>query len=253
MSYLSLDEVRVLHVDDAPDFAEIVKEFLERETEKLTIRSATTIDDGVSILHEERIECVVSDYDFPTRDGLEFLEVVRDEYPELPFILFTGKGSETIASRAISAGVTDYLQKQSGTNQFTILANRILNSVRISRAKSIAERTEDRYHNLVDTAPIPILLFDEDRRLVYANDAAVTFLRADSKAQLKGKPFTEFLHPEDRDVSTDRFEKLMAEDTSAPEREYRVQTLDGECKTATVATAPGYYRGEKVAQAMIRE
>jgi DNA-binding NtrC family response regulator len=53
----------------------------------------------------------------PGVDGLEFLASVREEYPDLPFILFTGKGSEEIASEAISRGVTDYLQKETGTDQ----------------------------------------------------------------------------------------------------------------------------------------
>lgn len=44
----------------------------------------------------------------PGQTGIEFLEVVRDQYANLPFILFTGQGSDEIASDAISAGVTDY-------------------------------------------------------------------------------------------------------------------------------------------------
>ncbi|WP_234972357.1 sensor histidine kinase [Halobaculum gomorrense] len=44
------------------------------------------------------------------------------------FILFTGRGSEEIASRAISAGVTDYLQKR-GTEQYDLLATRIRHAV----------------------------------------------------------------------------------------------------------------------------
>jgi len=47
-------------------------------------------------------------------NGLEFLEVVRADDPNLPFILFTGKGSEAVASDAFSAGATDYLQKERG-------------------------------------------------------------------------------------------------------------------------------------------
>lgn len=64
----------------------------------------------------------------PGMNGIEFLESVRAIDEDLPFILFTGKGSEEVASEAISAGVTDYLQKQSGTDQYTILANRITNA-----------------------------------------------------------------------------------------------------------------------------
>lgn len=50
-------------------------------------------------------------YDMPRQTGIEFLETVREEYPGLPFILYTGKGSEEVAADAISAGVFDYLQK----------------------------------------------------------------------------------------------------------------------------------------------
>lgn len=52
----------------------------------------------------------------PTANGLEFLESVRDRYPAIPFILYTGKGSEEIASDAISAGITDYVHKASRQN-----------------------------------------------------------------------------------------------------------------------------------------
>jgi PAS domain S-box-containing protein len=245
------EAVTVLHVDDEPGFTELVANFLEREDPAFSVRCETTVDDALSAVDGADVDCVVSDYDMPGKDGLDFLELVRDEHPDLPFILFTGKGSEEIASKAISAGVTDYLQKEGGTDQYTILANRILNAVRAVEAEAAAERTEERYHNLVDTAPIPILLFDERGETVYANEAAVTFLDADSCAELYGTPFTEFLHPEDRQPATERFGNLMREETSMPEREYRVRTVDGEIKRATVATAPGYYRGERVAQAMV--
>jgi len=79
----------------------------------------------------------------------------------------------------------------------------------------------------------------------------VEFFNADSHAEVEGKPFVEFLHPEDRDTSRQRFEKLMTESQSMPEIEYRIQTLDGEIKSATVATAHGYYHEEPVAQAMV--
>lgn len=45
----------------------------------------------------------------PGQNGIEFLETVCETYPYLPFILYTGKGSEEVASDAITAGVTDYL------------------------------------------------------------------------------------------------------------------------------------------------
>lgn len=251
MNSYPLKDVTVLHVDDEPGFTDLVGNVLEREDPRFSVQTATGVDDALPIFRNDGIDCIVSDYDMPGKDGLDFLELVRDEHPSLPFILFTGRGSEQIASKAISAGVTEYLQKDTGTDQFKLLTNRIRNSVQSVRAEEVVARTEERYHNLVDTAPIPIVLFDAEGRAVYSNDAAVEFFNADSHAEVEGKPFVEFLHPDDRDVSLERFEQLMTESQSMPEIEYRIQTFDGEIKSATVATDHGYYQGEPVAQAMV--
>jgi PAS domain S-box-containing protein len=244
------EPIRVLHVDDDPDFVELAATFLEREDERFAVETATSVAAGLDRLAELSVDCIVSDYDMPGRNGIEFLEAVREGYPKLPFVLFTGRGSEDIASRAISVGVTEYLQKGKGTDQYTVLANRIANGVRAYRAETAVSRSEERYHNLVDTAPIPIIVFGRDREMVYSNDAAVDFFDADDPAALEGRTVTDFLHPDDREAAITRFERLMEEEEPLPETEFRLVTVDGEIKTATVATAPGYYRGRKVAQAM---
>jgi PAS domain S-box-containing protein len=128
------DRIRVLHVDDQPDFADMAATFLERADDQLTVETATSAAAGLDRLETETIHCVVSDYDMPRTNGVEFLEQVRERHGDLPFILFTGKGSEEVASEAISAGVTEYLQKESGTDQFAVLANRIANTVQGARA-----------------------------------------------------------------------------------------------------------------------
>jgi len=245
------EPISVLHVDDEPDFADMVATFLKREDDRFTVEKATRASGGIDKLLDNGFDCVVSDYDMPDTNGIEFLRNVREISPELPFLLFTGKGSEEVASEAITAGATDYIQKGSGTERYRLLANRIQNLVEKHRSQAAVQRSEQRYHNLVDTAPIPILLFDTGGELVYANDAAVSFLHADSHTDIEEEPFTAFLHSDDQTAAQERFQRLMSEETPAPETEYRVRTVDGELKHATVATAYGYYKGEKVAQAMI--
>jgi PAS domain S-box-containing protein len=136
------DTVRVLHVEDDPAFADLVSTFLEREDERLTVETVLGPDAALDRLATGDYDCVVSDYDMPGRDGLALLSAVRGDHPDLPFILFTGKGSEEVASEAISAGVTDYLQKGGGTDQYAILVNRIVNVVEAARAQRRAARYE---------------------------------------------------------------------------------------------------------------
>ncbi len=108
-----MDEtVRVLHVDDDPSFSELVSEFLERQSGRIEVLSEQHPAEAITRFRaDDAIDCIVSDFDMPGTNGIEFLEKVREMDSDFPFILYTGKGSEEIASDAISAGVTDYLQR----------------------------------------------------------------------------------------------------------------------------------------------
>ena len=109
--------------------------FVEREDDQFETETAGSASDGLTRLADSTFDCVISDYDMPRQNGLEFLKTVREEYPELPFILYTGKGSEEVASDAISAGASDYMQKESGTDHFCVLAERIKTLVERTRAE----------------------------------------------------------------------------------------------------------------------
>ncbi len=138
----SPDTIRVLHVDDESDLLELAATFLERMDDSLDVVHATSVTAGLERLSAGQFDCIVSDHDMHEMTGLAFLEAVREEYPDLPFILFTGEGSERVASEAISAGVTDYLQKETGTEQYELLANRIENVVAQHRAEQQARKQE---------------------------------------------------------------------------------------------------------------
>ena len=147
----AVGEIRVLHVEDDPAFADLASTMLEREHPAIAVESVRDAAAGLEVLGEERVDCVVSDFDMPETDGLEFLALVRERHGDLPFVLFTGKGSEEIASEAISAGVTDYLQKGSGREGYTMLANRIENAVERHRTEA-ALREERRRFELIGRA-----------------------------------------------------------------------------------------------------
>lgn len=168
--------IRVLHVDDEPDLTDMVAAFLKKENDRFEVASATNVDDGLSRLIDEEFDCVVSDYDMPGQNGIEFLETVREKYSDLPFILFTGKGSEEIASVAISAGVTDYLQKQTGTSQYTVLANRITNAVENHRTQIKLTDREQRLNLFFEQSPLGVIEWDEQFTFVQLNEAAEEIL-----------------------------------------------------------------------------
>ncbi len=110
------DIIHILHVDDKPELAELTAEFLRREDDRISTDTATSASEGLQRVTENRFDCIVSDYDLPGQNGIEFLKTVRQKHPDLPFILYTGKGSEEVASDAIAAGATDYIQRSCGVD-----------------------------------------------------------------------------------------------------------------------------------------
>ncbi|WP_135825163.1 hybrid sensor histidine kinase/response regulator [Halorussus ruber] len=130
---------RVLHVEDNDFFARVASGVLADDY-GMDVHTVDNAEAALDRLEVEEFDCVVSDYQLPGMDGLELLDAVRDARPEMPFILLTGGGSEQIASKAISAGVTDYLKKGDDKEQFAVLANRIENAIARRRTERLADR-----------------------------------------------------------------------------------------------------------------
>lgn len=163
------DDIDVLHVDDDGQLVELAATFLERYGDAIAVDTTTAPEEALEMATERPFDCVVSDYQMPRMDGLELFERLRSRGVDVPFVLFTGRGSEEIASEAISMGVTEYLQKQSGTEQYGVLANRIRNVVFQHRAETRMRRG----YRALDAAPVGVLLADtrlEHNPIVYANE-----------------------------------------------------------------------------------
>jgi PAS domain S-box-containing protein len=183
------ESIRVLHVDDDPEFLDLTRAYLEREG-AFTVLTAERAERGLARLAESAVDCVVTDYQMPGTDGIEFLRSIREDHPELPVVLFTGEGSEAVASDAISAGVTDYLQKGNGTAQFAVLRNRVRNVVERHRATLEAERLGGLFEALYDNPLVFAAVLGPDGRVRSVNET-VTRTTGSARADCEGRPFWE--------------------------------------------------------------
>lgn len=164
-------KISILHVEDDRDFADLCARFLTRQVETFDIRVVHDPREGLTALDEADLDCIISDYDMPGMDGIEFLKTVRQRGFDLPFILFTGKGSEEVAGEAISAGVTDYLQKNSHTEQYAVLANRVTNAVESYRREREAEEYHQQLEAITTHSLDAIVTVDIESRILFANPA----------------------------------------------------------------------------------
>jgi len=189
------DPIRVLHVDDDEQYGDLVAAYLEREDDGFEVELAAGAADALDRIERGRPDCVVSDYEMPETDGIELLETVRERYPALPFVLFTGKGSDEIASEAIAAGATDYLQKGQAPDCYELLANRLLNAVEQYRSRRELERERSRMTFALEATDAAVWTLDPETgemetqpRTCPPFDAPIDSLEA----------FLEEIHPADR-------------------------------------------------------
>ena len=192
----SESRLRVLHVEDDEAFADLTEAHFERLDADIGHETVRTVAAAQRRCRGDSFDAVVCDYDLPDGTGIDLLERVRETDPNLPFVLFTGKGSEEVASEAISAGVTDYLQKRGGTDQYEVLANRVRNAVDRHRLM----RQVDRAVAALEAASEPIGILDADGAYLFANEAYASLYGRDP-AEVVGAHWAEF-YPE---AEVDRF------------------------------------------------
>jgi PAS domain S-box-containing protein len=155
--------ISVLYVDDEEALLDICKIFLERSGE-LKIETESSVHRALEKLSRESFDVIVSDYQMPEMDGIEFLKRIRSDGNTIPFIIFTGRGREEVAVAALKEGADFYLQKGGDPiSQFAELINQIKQSVRQRKAESAVIENEQKYRTLYESAHDAIFLMTDDQ------------------------------------------------------------------------------------------
>ncbi len=95
--------MKVLFVDDDPSVLKQDEIFLEEEDERLDVEKVVSAERGLELLEENDYDAIVSDYQNPDIDVLEFLKILREKRDtDNPFIVFTGEGREDDAMDALN-------------------------------------------------------------------------------------------------------------------------------------------------------
>ena len=183
------DPLSILHVDDDPDLGGLVKAFLERDSNDIdcTVRTETSPVDALDRIRSEEsaFDCVISDYNMPEMNGVEFLEAVRETNPELPLLLFSGEETNDVAAEVIGAGLTDYLRKGMGAGQYTMLIRRVEHAV----------EGGGKFDPEAETELDGVGVVGSDERFEEADDTYASFYGYEPE-DVEGKHWTE-LHPDE--------------------------------------------------------
>ena len=101
----------LLVVDDSLTDRRLVTGLLSRALD-CRITEAVSGDKALECMEALEPDLVLTDLQMPGMNGLELVKLLREEYPSVPVILMTAKGSESIAAEALKNGAASYVAKQ---------------------------------------------------------------------------------------------------------------------------------------------
>jgi PAS domain S-box-containing protein len=157
----SVNTIHILHVDDDPKILEISKLMLCEFDAGFEVDHASSVDEAFSRISLKKYDVVVSDFEMPSKTGLDFLAELKEKRFNLPFILFTGKGREEIATKALNLGADGYYNKQGNPETvYGELVHGIKRVVTWKQAEEKAKQLNYHYAQLFTTIPDGVVIYE---------------------------------------------------------------------------------------------
>ena len=246
------EKIRVLHVDDDSSFLKSTKQCIEMEA-PVQVDTAISVEEASKKLEKERYDVIVSDYQMPTKDGLEFLKELRENGNTTPFIMFTGKGREEVAIKAINLGANQYLNKVGETGTvYAELAHSITELAKIKKEGEALRDSEEKYRTLVEQSLQGIVVAQGTAlHLVFANVAMSKILgyAPEKLTSLSPEQTIALIHPEDRELFFGRFKDLLEGRPVPTDYEVRGIRKNGTVAWLELSSAKIEYNGQPAVQA----
>jgi len=204
--------IRVLHVDDEAGFLKTAKQILEMQG-NFQVDTASSVEEAREKMKEKTFDVIVSDYQMPGKDGLQFLKELREDGNNIPFIMFTGKGREEVAIEALNLGADFYLHKHgSPRTVYGELAHSTRKAVNAKRAEQMLRESEERYRNLYESVPDALAVYvGREGHLIDYNEAFKEWCGY-SDEELKNRIFLDFVHPDDQAMVLKKYRTKYPED-----------------------------------------
>ncbi|MHA1637510.1 MAG: response regulator, partial [Candidatus Thorarchaeota archaeon] len=214
-----MKSIRTIIVDDDNDLLQLASTFLKSIEPCFDVTTVSSAKAALNLLKKQTFDAIISDYQMPRINGIEFLKKVRKSNPDIPFIIFTGKSREEIAIQALNQGATHYVTKiMDPKTQYTELAHIVKQSVEHAKSAQALIDSEERYRAVFDNATEGIVLARiEDKKFVSANNSFCEMLGYSHEELLELRVGD--LHPADQladvikafNAQTDGTDKLAEE------------------------------------------
>src|ERR1043166_9950561 len=149
------NELRILLLEDDPADAELILRELEKGGVAHVSKCVSSREDFFAALVEFDPDLILADHNLPGMTGTEALTLIRQQFPDLPFIVVTGALGEEMAVETIKRGATDYILK----DRLFQLVPAVLRAVREAKqstrrhfAEQSLKKAEANYRSIYENA-----------------------------------------------------------------------------------------------------
>jgi PAS domain S-box-containing protein len=261
----------ILIVDDQLQSIELFEAYLVPQGYEII--TAANGEEALGKLSGNQIDLIMMDVMMPGMDGFEVTRRIRQDNAHrlLPIILVTVLRETEDRVKGIEAGCDDFISKP--VDKVELLA-RVRSLLKVSayndlmsdyqkelesevtgrteelkqalenlqqditerkRAEEALRVSEEKYRLVVENAREAIIV-TQDMKVVFVNHAGVDMIRYSEKI-LTPKPFTDFIHPDDRNMVVDHHVRMLKGEEVQPVYSFRVLSQDGTVKWVELNTA----------------
>jgi PAS domain S-box-containing protein len=224
--------LRILHLEDDPDFAELVRSLLQQDELDAELKRVVTRAEFEAALDSEEFDVILSDFRLPRFTGLEALAFVRKEYPDAPFILLSGTIGEHAAIDSLKAGATDYVLKHNPERLASAVRRAAQEAVERAKRRQVETelvRREKYFRTLTENSLDILCILSREGQFLYASPSIERVLGL-SPEELHGTDSFLRVHPEDLALVRGTLQEAIENPDRTAKVQFRYQQKDGTWK-----------------------
>ena len=228
--------IRVLHIEDNPSDALLLREMLRDAGDNgFDLAQVERLTPGLERLAREPFDVALVDLSLPDSHGIGTFEKVRECSPHVPVIVLSGLDDEAAAMQTVHAGAQDYLCKDELDSR--MLTRAIRYAIERHRADEALESERVLLRSLIDSLPDQIYVKDYKSRFIVCNEAVARMMGHESPETIVGKSDFDFFS---RELSEKYYGEELAVLSGTPRvnREELIALPSGEQRWMLITKVP---------------